>query len=90
MSAPTASARQTRTTVTRDVKDRQCSASEPGRRNAAPTDRRRQVLHALLHGSFNPRRRGRGAPMSAQSAPWIGINPQWLAIAMLIVMFSGY
>ena len=46
------------------------------------------VLRALLHGSFRPRRRGpRRADESAVSAvDWH--HPQWLAIAMLIVVFS--
>jgi Domain of unknown function (DUF5658) len=47
-----------------------------------------QVLRALLVGSFNPRRRGpRRADEHAVSAvDWH--HPQWLAIAMLILLFS--
>jgi len=75
--------------VTRDVKDRRCSASEPGSQERRATDRRRHVLHALLHGSFNPRGARRGAPMSAHSAPWIGIIRNGSRSPMLIVMFSG-
>src|SRR6267142_2615536 len=67
----------TRTTVTRDVKDRRCSASEPGPQERRATDRRRHVLHA-------PRRADERA---ASAVDWH--HPQWLAIAMLIVMFSG-
>lgn len=46
------------------------------------------VLRALLYGSFNPRRRGpRRADERALSAvDWH--HPQWLAIAMLIVVSS--
>ena len=75
--------------MTRDVKDRRSSASEPGPQERRATDRRRHVLHALLHGSFNPRRR---APRRADERALSAVDwhhPQWLAIAMLIVMFSG-
>ena len=80
---------QTRTTVTRDVKDRECSAGEPGPQERRATERRRHVLHALLHGSFNPRRRAprRADERAVSAVDWH--HPQWLAIAMLIVMFSG-
>jgi hypothetical protein len=46
------------------------------------------VLRALMHGSFRPRRREpRRADERALSAvDWH--HPQWLAIAMLIVVFS--
>jgi hypothetical protein len=52
------------------------------------TDRRRQVLHALLHGSLQPRRRGprRAGERTMSAVDWH--HPQWLAIATLIVVFS--
>src|SRR5256885_6013893 len=79
MSAPTASARLTRTTV---------STTGPGPQERRRTDRRMHVLRALLHGSFRPRRREpRRADERALSAvDWH--HPQWLAIAILIVVFS--
>jgi hypothetical protein len=51
-------------------------------------DRRRRTLHSLLYGSFNPRRRnsrrsGRGA---LSDLDWH--HPQWLAVAILIVLLS--
>jgi len=51
-------------------------------------ERRKNVLRALFHGSFRPRRRGpRRAGESAVSAvDWH--HPQWLAIGVLIVTFS--
>ena len=51
-------------------------------------DRRRRVLRALFYGSFNPRRRGlrRDGERSVGSVDWH--DPQWLAVAMLIVLFS--
>ena len=62
------------------------TASEPERRR---TERRRHVLRALLHGSFRPRRRGprRADEHQVSAVDWH--HPQWLAIAMLIVMFSA-
>src|SRR2546430_16207863 len=64
------------------------STTGRGPREHRRTQRRRHVLHALLHGSFRPRRRGpRRADESAVSAvDWH--HPQWLPIAMLIVVFS--
>lgn len=52
-------------------------------------DRRQRVLRALLLGSFRPRRRGpRRVDESGVSAvDWH--HPQWLAIGMLIVVFSS-
>jgi len=62
------------------------TASEPERRR---TERRRHVLRALLHGSFRPRRRGprRADEHQVSAVDWH--HPQWLAIAMLIVVFSA-
>jgi|KBSSwiStaDraftv2_1062776.scaffolds.fasta_scaffold01433_8 hypothetical protein len=56
------------------------------RRNAA--DRRRRTLYSLVYGSFNPRRRGarRTDARSLRDLDWH--HPQWLAVAMLIVVLS--
>jgi hypothetical protein len=56
------------------------------RRGAA--DRRKQSLRALFYGSFNPRRRGsrRNGERRVAGVDWH--DPQWLAVAMLIVLFS--
>jgi hypothetical protein len=51
-------------------------------------ERRQHVLHALLYGSFNPRRRG---PRRADERTLCAVDwhhPRWLAIAMLILVFS--
>jgi hypothetical protein len=56
------------------------------RRNA--DDRRKRTLHSLIYGSFNPRRRAArrdGAP-SLRDLDWH--HPQWLAVAILIVLLS--
>jgi len=51
-------------------------------------DRRKSPLRALFVGSFNPRRRGsrRDGERSVAGVDWH--DPQWLAVAMLIVLFS--
>jgi hypothetical protein len=51
-------------------------------------DRRKQPIRALLYGSFNPRRRGprRDGERTVAGVDWH--DPQWLAVAMLIVLFS--
>jgi hypothetical protein len=51
-------------------------------------DRRKNPLRALFYGSFNPRRRGsrRDGERSVAGVDWH--DPQWLAVAMLIVLFS--
>ncbi len=47
------------------------------------------MLRALLQGSFRPRRRGprRADEHQVSAVDWH--HPQWLAIAMLIVVFSA-
>jgi hypothetical protein len=63
------------------------SASEaPDRRNA--TDRRRRTVYSLFYGSFNPRRRTprRTDARSLRDLDWH--HPQWLAVAILIVVLS--
>jgi hypothetical protein len=56
------------------------------RRNAP--DRRRRTLYSLFYGSFNPRRRSprRTDARSLRDLDWH--QPQWLAVAMLIVVLS--
>ena len=51
-------------------------------------DRRKQPIRALFYGSFNPRRRGprRDGERTVAGVDWH--DPQWLAVAMLIVLFS--
>jgi uncharacterized protein DUF5658 len=58
----------------------------PERRNS--TDRRKRTVHALLYGSFNPRRRNarRVDARSLRDLDWH--EPQWLAVAMLITLLS--
>jgi len=64
------------------------STTGPGPQERRRTDRRTQVLRALMCGSFKPRRREpRRADERALSAvDWH--HPQWLAIAVLILVFS--
>jgi hypothetical protein len=52
-------------------------------------ERRRQVLRALLVGSFRGRRRGprRAGEQTFAAVDWH--HPQWLATAILIVTFSS-
>jgi hypothetical protein len=62
------------------------TGSAPERRSV---DRRRQVVHALLVGSFRRRRRG---PRRAGEGTLSGVDwhhPHWLAIAIFIVLLSG-
>ena len=52
------------------------------------SERRQHVLRALIHGSLRPRRRGprRVGEHGVSAVDWH--HPQWLAIAVLIVLFS--
>lgn len=62
------------------------SCSVTDRRLAS--DRRQRTLHALFYGNFHPRRR---QPRRSGEAILSGIDwhaPQWLAIAVLIVVLS--
>src|ERR1700730_124284 len=89
MSAPTASARHNKNNDQgMRLKDQECSRTGPGPQERRRTDRRMQVLRALLLGSFNPRRRGarRADERAVNAVDWH--HPQWLAIAMLILLFS--
>ncbi len=56
-------------------------------RRRAP-DRRKQWARALWYGNFHPRRRGsrRDGERRVSGVDWH--DPQWLAVAMLIVLFS--
>jgi hypothetical protein len=56
------------------------------RRNAA--DRRKRTLYSLVYGSFNPRRRAsrRTDARSLRDLDWH--HPQWLAVAVLIIVLS--
>jgi hypothetical protein len=60
--------------------------SDPDRRNFV--DRRKRTFYSLFYGSFNPRRRAvrRDGPPSLRDLDWH--QPQWLAVAMLIVLLS--
>jgi hypothetical protein len=51
-------------------------------------DRRKHVIRSLVYGSFHPRRRGprRADDKNLTAVDWH--HPQWLAIGMLIVVFS--
>jgi hypothetical protein len=62
---------------------------ETGSGERRGTDRRRHGLRALMMGSFHPRRRGprRAGEHTVSAVDWH--HPQWLAIAICIVAFSG-
>jgi hypothetical protein len=51
-------------------------------------DRRTRTFHALLRGSIHPRRRTprRASDVSLAAVDWH--EPQWLAVALLILVFS--
>ncbi len=57
-------------------------------RRERAADRRTRVLRGLLVGSFRPRRRGprRAGERSVSAVDWH--HPQWLAVAMIIVLCS--
>jgi len=63
------------------------TASDASDRRNAP-DRRQRTLYSLFYGSFNPRRRRprRTDARSLRDLDWH--QPQWLAVAMLIVVLS--
>jgi hypothetical protein len=65
-----------------------CTVDAPERPERRHGDRRREVLRALIHGSLNPRRRipRRAGERAVSAVDWHA--PQWLAIALLILMFS--
>jgi hypothetical protein len=63
------------------------NASAASERRNAP-DRRKRTFYSLVYGSFTPRRRGprRTDARSLRDLDWH--QPQWLAVAMLIVVLS--
>lgn len=63
-------------------------AAEGAAERRSGVDRRQQHLRALIYGGFNPRRR---SSRRLGERPVVGVDwhdPQWLAVAMLIVLFS--
>jgi hypothetical protein len=69
-----------------EVKEREFSETSPPAERRR-TERRTRVLRALMYGSINPRRR---APRRADERALSAIDwhhPQWLAVAVLIVVF---
>jgi hypothetical protein len=69
----------------------QATEHTPARRDPverSASDRRSRVLRGLLYGSWRPRRRGprRAGERSVTAVDWH--HPQWLAVAMLIVLCS--
>ncbi|HEV2286341.1 MAG TPA: DUF5658 family protein [Steroidobacteraceae bacterium] len=69
-----------------ELSNRIVSSARPERRRG---ERRRQVLRGLLLGSFHTRRRlpRRAGERSLTAIDWH--HPQWLAIAILILLFSS-
>jgi len=63
-------------------------SAAPASERRRASDRRKRTLYALMYGSFNPRRRSarRGDARSLRDLDWH--QPQWLAVAMLIVVLS--
>lgn len=72
-----------------DVKERESSVPAPLPEERRLADRRTHVLRALMYGSLHPRRRAprRAGERGMTAVDWH--HPQWLAIAMLIVMCSA-
>jgi hypothetical protein len=69
-----------------EVKEREFSDTSPPAERRR-TERRTQVLRALMYGSINPRRRSprRAGERALSAIDWH--HPQWLAVAVLIVVF---
>jgi len=61
--------------------------ASPDRRHGP--ERRQRALHGLYYGSFHPRRRELRRSGDALLAGIDWHHPQWLAIAMLIIMLSS-
>ncbi|MGH8268174.1 MAG: DUF5658 family protein [Steroidobacteraceae bacterium] len=72
-----------------DSNDRALMKSRSGPPERRHTERRQHVVRALLVGSLQPRRRSprRASEHAFGAVDWH--HPQWLATAMLIVLFSG-
>jgi hypothetical protein len=62
--------------------------AELPRDRRAGSDRRRHVLRSLVVGSFNPRRRRPRREHEHHVAALDWHHPQWLAVALLIVLLS--
>jgi hypothetical protein len=73
--------------VDRSQLSRRESSAEAERRGPGQ-DRRHSTLRALIYGSFNPRRRNprRGSDASLAAVDWH--HPQWLGVAILILVLS--
>jgi hypothetical protein len=69
-----------------EVKERVSTGAGPEERRRG--DRRQHVLRGLIHGSLRPRRRAprRAGEHGLSAVDWH--HAQWLAIAVLIVVFS--
>ncbi len=65
----------------------QISSNDDERRGRGP-DRRRRTLRALFYGNFNPRRRGPRREHEAGFAAVDWHHPQWLGVAVLILLLS--
>jgi Domain of unknown function (DUF5658) len=72
-----------------DVKEPKSSLSGPVPEERRHAERRTHGLRALVQGSLHPRRRAprRAGERTVSSVDWH--HPQWLAVAMLIVLCSG-
>jgi hypothetical protein len=72
--------------VSTELPDRIAPAAQPERRRG---ERRREVLRGLVLGSFRPRRHvpRRASERSIAAVDWH--QPQWLATAILILLFSS-
>jgi len=74
--------------MSRGLSDGERPAATPAREERRRGERCQRVLRALVYGSFNPRRR---APRRLDERTVSGVDwhhPQWLAIAILILVFS--
>jgi len=82
------SPRDNKNPVSKDVTDRKVPHPRAGLAERRRGERRSQILRALFHGSFRPRRRGprRADERTLSAVDWH--HPQWLAVSMLIVIGS--
>jgi anti-sigma factor RsiW len=77
-----------RTLVYRPSQEQQPRGQHCARAERRRSERRQQGLRALVHGSLRPRRRAprRVSDRALSAVDWH--HAQWLAIALLIVLFS--
>jgi hypothetical protein len=70
------------------VSSKDSSTEVPGDERRLGEERRRSTLRAVLHGSFHPRRRNprRGSEANFAAVDWH--HPQWLGVAILILLLS--